>query len=381
LRSEIHDVRALIAAIALVVAAAASPRAQAQATASATPGTLSASLQSTLPTTLVWTVRLTAPPAVTRVVVLPTTATSPQGTVSTPGGEVLQIDPLPLTVHLTGVVTSAVQGNVPETFRLAPSTVAAAQRLGVGTLLLARTFSAGGAPYVATATVRIGLGGSASGPLTLSRVALHFDDRSLVRVLRQGESAVAIAEITFSGNGVFSGLWEVASPPSTQGQPVFVPLGGASTNLTAGGLAEVTSPPLPAAIAGTYYVRFRVRSPVVDFQSLVLRYGVEQGPAVPSITVTSPEAHATLAADTRFAWQAAAGAMAYRLEIYAADAAADGDAPISGEWLPAERRDSALSTLAQTHLAAGRAYRWRVVAFDADGEIVARSSLYEIRTP
>jgi hypothetical protein len=376
-------VRALIAALsALVVAVMASPRAEAQAaTASATPSTMSASLQSTLPTTLVWTVHLTAPPAVTRVIVLPTTAVSPQAIVSTPSGQVLQVVPLPLTVRLAGVATSSVQGNTPETFRLAPAAVAEAQQLGVNTLVLSRTFSAGGPPYVATATVTIGIGGSGSGPLALSRVALHFDDRTLVRVLRQGESAVAIAEITYSGNGVFSGLWEVATPPSTQGEPVFVPLGGASTNLTAGGITEVTSPALPSAIAGTYYVRFRVRSPVVSFQSLLLRYAVEQGPAIPPIVVTSPEAHATFKPDTRFSWQPAPGATAYRLEFYSADASPDYEPPLSGEWLPAERRDSVLSALAQTHLAAGRGYRWRIVAFDGDGEVVGRSSLYEIRTP
>lgn len=375
--------RALIAALlALVAAVMASPRVEAQvAAASATPGTMSASLQSTLPTTLVWTVRLTAPPAVTRVIVLPTTATSPQATVSTPGGQVLQVVPLALTVRLAGVPTSSVQGSTPETFRLAPAAVAEAQRLGVNTLVLTRTFSAGGPPYVANATVTIGLGGSGSGPLALSRVALHFDDRTLVRVLRQGESAVAIAEITYTGNGVFSGLWEVAMPPSTQGEPVFVPLGGASTNLTAGGISEVTSPALPSVIAGTYYVRFRVRSPVVSFQGLVLRYAVEQGPAIPPIVVTSPEAHATFKPDTRFSWQPAPGATAYKLEFYAADAAPDYEPPLSGEWLPPERRDSVLSALAQTHLAAGRGYRWRIVAFDSDGQVVGRSSLYEIRTP
>ena len=373
--------RALIVPLsALVAAVVVSTRVEAQAaTATATPSTMSASLQSTLPTTLVWTVRLTAP-AGARVVVLPATVISTQATVSTPGGQVLQVVPLALTVRLTGVPTTSVQGNAPETFRLTPAAVAEAQRLGVNTLMLARTFSAG-APYVATATVTIGLGGSGSGPLALSRVALHFDDRTLVRVLRQGESAVAIAEITYSGNGVFSGLWEVAAPPSTQGEPVFVPLGGASTNLTAGGITEVTSPALPSAIAGTYYVRFRVRSPVVSFQGLVLRYAVEQGPAIPPIVVTSPEAHASFKPDTRFSWQPAPGAVAYRLEFYAADASPDYEPPLSGEWLPAERRDSVLSALAQTHLAAGRGYRWRIVAFDGDGQVVGRSSLYEIRTP
>jgi hypothetical protein len=375
-------VRPLIAVFSTLLAAvAASPGAEAQtAAASATPSTMSASLQSTLPTTLVWTVHLTAP-AGARVIVLPTTATSPQATVSTPGGQVLEVVPLPLTVRLAGVPTSSVQGTTPETFRITPAAVAEAQRLGVNTLVLSRTFTAGGPPYVATATVSIGLGGSGSGPLELSRVALHFDDRTLVRLLRQGESAVAIAEITYSGNGVFSGLWEVATPPSTQGEPVFVPLGAASSNLTAGGITEVTSPALPSAAAGTYYVRFRVRNPVVSFQSLLLRYAVEQGPAIPPIAVTSPEAHATFKPDTRFAWLPAPGATAYRLEFYAADASPEYEPPLSGEWLPAERRDSVLSALAQTHLAAGRGYRWRIVAFDGDGQVVGRSSLYEIRTP
>jgi len=373
-------VRAPLIVLTLPLALALSAPAAAQNSASATPGTLSASLQSTLPTSIVWTVKLTAPPALTHVVLLPSTASSAQGTVSAPDGTVLELDPLPLMVHLSGS-KAAVQGSVPETFRLSPSAVAAAQKLGVSTLLLKRTFSAGGPPFVVTATVTIALGGSGSGPLALSRVALHFDDRTLVRVLRQGESAVAIAEITYAGNGVLSGLWEVASPPSTQGEPVFVPLAASTTNLTAGGVAEVTSPALPATIAGTYYVRFRVRSPVVPFQSLVLRYGVEQGPAIAPIVVTSPEAHATLRPDTRFVWQPAAGAASYRLELYGADAAADYEPPLSGEWLPAARRDAALSLLAQTHLEAGRAYRWRIVALDGDGEIIGRSSLYEIRTP
>ncbi len=96
-----------------------------------------------------------------------------------------------------------------------------------------------------------------------------------MRVLRAGESTVAIAEINYSGGGVLNGLWEVATPPSTQGQPVFVPFASASVNLAAGGLSEVTSPALPTTAAGNYYVRFRVRTPIVPFDGLVLRYAVE----------------------------------------------------------------------------------------------------------
>jgi hypothetical protein len=363
-----------LTAIVALLAACVSYQAQAAGSAFATPGSFSASLQSTLPTTLVWTVRFTLGPAAAQPAL---TFRSAQGAVSTPGGQILQIDAIPVIVNLPAKLG---QGSAPETFTLAPATVAAALRLGVNTLLLQRTFVSGN--FAVSATASISLAGSGSGPLTLSRVMLHFDDRSLVRVVRTGESAVAVAEITFAGNGVLSALWEVASPPSTQGQPVFVPLGAASVNLTAGGLTEVTSPTLPAVAAGAYYVRFRVRAPVVPFESLVLRYAVEAGGApVVAIGLISPEAHATLNPDTRFAWQPAPDAVAYRLELYRAGADAADSEPVSGQWLPAQQRNAALSALAQTHLRAGQAYQWRIVALNGDSEVVGRSALYEIRTP
>jgi hypothetical protein len=343
-------------------------------TAFVSPSTLSASLQATLPTMLTWTVRVQ--PVVTFAAPPTLTLTSPQGFVTTPDGQVLQVDPVALTVR----VPSGGQASAAESFTLAPATIAAALHLGVGTLRLTRTF--GVAPYAAVASVEISLGGSASGPLTLARVALHFEDRELLRVLGPGESAVAIAEISYSGGGTLNGLWEVASPPSTRGQPVFVPLGSASLDLEGGGITELTSPPLPSQLAGSYLVRFRVREPVVPFQGLVLQYAVEDDDAMaPPITVLSPEQHATLAAGTRFAWQPAPGAVAYRLEFYAADAAAGGRPPLSGQWVPSADNDAALSVLAQTHLEPGHAYRWRIVAISAESQVVGRSALYEIRTP
>lgn len=367
--------RLIKALIALAAVAVASPAVGAPPfTASVTPGTLSASLQSTLPTMLTWTVQV--PAAVVGAAPGTLTLTSPQALVSTPSGQVLQIDPVALTVR----VPSGGQGSAAESFALAPGTIAAALNLGVNTLHVTRSF--GVAPYTAVASVVVTLGGSASGPLTLSRVALHFDDRQLLRVLEAGETAVAIAEINYSGGGTLNGVWEVASPPTTRGQPVFVPLGAVSVNLEGGGLTEVTSPSLPAQLAGTYLVRFRVRTPVVPFEALVLQYAVEDdaSQALP-IAVISPEQHATLTAATQFEWQPAPGAIAYRLEFFDADAAAPGARPLSGEWVPATQRGAVLSVLAQTHLQGGRAYRWRIVAFSSDSQIVGRSAYYEIRTP
>jgi hypothetical protein len=88
-----------------------------------------------------------------------------------------------------------------------------------------------------------------------------------------------------------------------------------------------------------------------------------------------------LTPDTRFVWQPVSGAIAYRIEFFDADAPAEDTLAVSGLWVPAARRDAALSALAQTHLRAGRAYQWRIVAVSSDSEVVGRSALYEIRTP
>jgi len=344
----------------------------AASSASVTPSSVSASLASTLPVSFTWSVTITVPPTGAAV---PITLTSPQGVVSTSGGEVLQVVPRALTVHLS----PGGQGFASETVALSPATIRTALQLGVNTLILSRSF--GVKPFAAVAAATIQIGGGAGGALGLSRVSLHFEDRSLVRVLRSGDTAVAVAEINYTGSGVLNGLWEVAAPPSTQGEPVFVPVGSASVNLASGGLTEVTSPNLPATLEGTYYVRFRIRSPIVPFTSLLLRYAVEGGSSeVLPIEIVSPQQHATLNVGTHFEWQPASGAVAYRLEFYEPDPALETLDPLCGQWVPSEQRDAVLSALAQTHLQAGRSYRWRIIALSADSRVVARSAFYDIRT-
>lgn len=354
------------------------------ATATVSPSSISANLQSMLPTMLQWTVQV--PPALGKAAFVPNTPvtlTSPQASVVTADGRVLQTVSTTLTVR----VVPGGQASVAENFTLSPATLAAAARLGAETLLIRRTFSGGltanGAPgSVATAAASVSLSGSAGGALALARVALHFDDRRLTRVLQAGEAAVAIAEINYTGNGVLNGLWEVASPPSTLGQAVFVPLTSVSVNLGGGGLTEITSPVLPATAAGLYYVRFSVRSPVVPFEGVVIQYAVEAGAQeAPPINVIGPAQHAVLKADTLFRWEAAPGAIAYRLEFFDSDPVREDTRPVSGEWVPAAGRGAQLSVLAQTHLQPGQRYLWRVVATDEKSEVVGRSALFEIRTP
>ncbi len=361
------------ALLTALLALAAAP-AVAQNTATPSPATISVSLQSTLPSTILWTVHVA--PVFANGAPGPVTMTSPAALITTPGGQLLQTNPVVLSVR----VPSGGSASVAETVTVSPATVAAALRLGASSLVLQRTF--GVRPTVATGTATIAISGSAGGPLAISRVALHFEDRQLRRVLAEGQSAIAIAEVGYTGSGVLNGLWEVARPPSTLGEPVFVPLAAAAMNVAGGGLAELASPPLPTGLAGSYLVRFRLRSPAVPFEGLVIQYAVtDVDVAVQPIDVLAPEPHGTLGPATRFQWQPAAGAVAYRLEFFRVDGDGDPAQPVSGQWVPAERREALLSALAQTHLDPGLAYRWRIVALSQDGRVVGRSAFYEIRTP
>lgn len=334
--------------------------------ASVLPSTLSASLQAPGPFGLTWTVR-SAPGA--------GTAVSSQGLVSTPGGRVLQVDPTPLAVNL-----ASGSGSAFESFSLAPAVVATALRLGVNTLVLERQFVLGANATGVIAQATLHLGGSASGPLTLSRVVLQFDNRTLLRVVRAGDGLTAQAEIDYAGSGRLDGLWEVAAPPSTLGQPVFVPLATTSVNLAGGGRTQIESPPLPVLADGDYYVRFVVRSPQAGIGDLVIEYAVSGSAQVPPLPVHRPRQDATLAADTVFDWAAAPGAVYYELQLFAPGAPPDAP-PLTGLLLPAAQRHALLSQLARAHLQPGHTYRWRIVALDRQGRIAARSALYTLRTP
>jgi hypothetical protein len=141
---------------------------------------------------------------------------------------------------------------------------------------------------------------------------------------------------------------------------------------------------------GRYLVRLRLREPLTSPLDLpVVRYqvmgeGSTVAPPPVELVLTQPLDGALLSPETRFVWQAVAGVQAYQLELYDEGGAPDEGAalpPISGALVSAQSTDLTLSPLIQQHLRPGQRIRWRVIAIDERGRVIAESPLRVFRTP
>ncbi|MDX5299774.1 MAG: hypothetical protein LPK85_12600, partial [Gammaproteobacteria bacterium] len=198
------------------------------------------------------------------------------------------------------------------------------------------------------------------------------------------------ATLIYLQSGMLEAVWEIASPASTQGTPVFTALQSVRQYLGAGREVVLQSPPLPTTTPGAYRVRLRILNPSQTFETGVLSYAVspQTEPAdrpVLSLQAMTPEADARLTEQTRFTWQPTPGARAYQLELYRADNAGtlpDTPAikPVTGLLVPALQTEAILSRLSLEHLSGEGTYVWRVLAIDADGLIIGASSLRTLHT-
>lgn len=279
-----------------------------------------------------------------------------------------------------------------------------AHKMGLTSITYFRDFEDEGTLSGQPGLVTINIVSSAAAGFSISRLALAFDNGAPVRVLGMKESLQAEAEIGFSGSGLVQGVWEVAGPSSTSGQPVYRTLNPVRQYLTGGSPQTLRSPTLPTDSSGFYLVRFRLTDPVPGFEQPVLRYFVSSGkpgevlPIVP-IGIVLPAHQSLLAPDDVFAWEPIRGARAYQLEVYeAAPQAGDslpdlgGEAtakppalpatpPVTGMLVPGTQTKTTLSASARTHLPPGGRYLWRVLAIGGDGSVIGQSPVREIRLP
>ncbi|MBB3060533.1 hypothetical protein [Microbulbifer rhizosphaerae] len=330
----------------------------------------------------------------------------------TASGERLGAVQRPLVGRLAGSADGRlVSFTLNETVTVPAEVSQRAAALGARQLLYVRQFSINGMSVTGVQTIRLsaslpnaarslpeGQAVTASG-LIVRRVALRFDDGAAVASVGRSERLRALAAIRYDRAGLLEAVWEVATPATTRGQPVFRRLDTVRQYLGGGQEASLQSPVLPTDEAGLYLLRLRLLQPSLESDSIELRYQVSGKPAapvfVPVLPVTSPQAGTALDAATEFRWRPAAGTRAYQLELYdqppsAATSVTSSEpgtvpaemtaAPATGVLLQGNTDRTRLSPTVLHRLLPGRIYYWRVSAVNAEGAIVAASPIQSIRT-
>ena len=270
--------------------------------------------------------------------------------------------------------------------RLVVNRTTAARITGARSAVLTRSFSDfAGVSRVASVRLQTTSGGG----LAVRHAALAFEDGSRFRVITPPVAPLkAVLKLTTSGRGQIVGSWQVTGPQGAAGGFRII---GRVREVSAGARRlELISPTLPVDRPGLYQVRF-VPSPStargISLTVPELRYTVAAAGATrsspgasapiaqanPGLVLIAPGADATLDADTRFRWQAAPGAVRYRLEFFdqgAGERGLDFIAAIETQGQDATPKGFTLQKLREA-----AQLQWRVSAFDAAGARVAVSPL------
>ncbi len=307
---------------------------------------------------------------------------------------------------LSQSVNSAAAAPVPadlfEAVLVPASVMFQAHKLGFNVVFYERNFS-DGAIGSGGGSITLAIGSAGASDFGISRMALQFDDGAPVRILAIKKPLGARAEIEYNGNGLLRGVWELAGPMSTSGQPIFRPLGRVQQQLVAADRYIFKSPPLPTDAVGLYLVRLRITDPEPGFDVPVIRYFVSRDGLKPrspaSIGLTAPSAFAILKPDSRFTWERIKGTRAYQLEFYnkprptlesalpalgsdtkaGAQQAPEGP-PVTGMLISGKDTQIVLSRLVRLRLKSGD-YLWRILAVDEEGHLIGASDYRELRVP
>lgn len=233
-----------------------------------------------------------------------------------------------------------------------------------------------------TAQVLLMITGSGYGALQVRDVRLRYADGSdQNRVVDEGSKVSAYAEVSFSGRGgMLEYEWLLADPSSTRSEPVFFRLAQSRMPLSGVSPLKISAPALPTQRSGPHILQLRIREPNdVSLQPTLAYYVRPSGDGVAALGLLAPPAGASLGAKGAFQWDAVKDATSYQLEIY--DELRD--ERLTGVLLPAHAGTQAtpLTDIARARLPQGCRCRWRVLAFDAAGELRGASELRPIVIP
>jgi hypothetical protein len=109
---------------------------------------------------------------------------------------------------------------------------------------------------------------------SISRVAITFDEQKPPAIVERSSDLSAQAEVSFSGNGLLKGVWEVAGPNPDASNPQYRTLSNVNQYLVGKDSSVLKGPKLPTESTGPYLVRLRVTEPVPTFDTPVATYNV-----------------------------------------------------------------------------------------------------------
>ncbi len=283
-----------------------------------------------------------------------------------------------------------------EMVRVPRSVLIAAEHADTNIIRYIRTFTDESGGRNGTSITSLQVTPSNSGTLSLSQIDLRFQNGGITMVTGANQILNATAVVNYSGSGLLSLVWEVATPSSTSGTPIFVTLKTFRKFLGAGRYSMIESPHLPTNLKGSYILRLRVNSPTIDFDDLVLRYSVIHSKVpvikIQTINLISPLPSNTIDETTKFSWKPISNAISYQLEIYevtAVDLPYAGLTPIdveesqnkvltTGILLPSDLQTTTLTPIALQYLMSGKTYYWRTLAVDVDGNLLGKSGYQKI---
>jgi hypothetical protein len=264
-----------------------------------------------------------------------------------------------------------------------PQTVARrAQQLGFSQVLFLRTFTDTPDATTATSVLLIDLAGASSaGQIQIDRVQMQFSNGKRVTSLSAESELQAEALLRYRGSGMIEYSWEIASPPSTQGQIFYTPMVSRKQFVLAGSEIKLQSPILPSSRNGLYFVRLKLNNPNPNFEMPILRYTVvpQTSEQPKSLLVGSPPQDAVLSTQTQFSWQAVSDAKVYQVEVFleqpndTAYSTKQLIRPVTGTQVPATKETLSFNAISLAHLRTGQTYYWRVIAVDQAGKVLAIS--------
>lgn len=242
---------------------------------------------------------------------------------------------------------------------------------------------------------------TASG-VEIQNLVLTFETGTLSEVIRPDMPLKARARIRFRQAGRLNAIWEVATPVSTVGQPLYVPLEIVNRYIS-GSDITLLSPPLPSTMNGLHRLRLRIISPRQmiedqrDWPTLSYRVSdsvLDSDNGIPALDAWLGESTDAFSLHSRFYWRPVSNAYAYQLEFYpnstdqllpvsglsnGQQQAELAQAPSAGQLFHGQHQSASPSSSLINQLQKGQLYLWRLVAIDRDGTVIAASPLESIR--